>query len=126
MIVHRPLGGTGRAGGVDENRDVVRAHGGGALFEEGIPLGRRRQARAPQRQDVLKADKALVGVLKQSARIEDDDLANSRYARFRIQELVDKLLIFRAEKIGFAIFKLIFDLIDRAGRIDAVTDRAAA
>ena len=126
VIVHRAFWRPGRARGIDENGNILRPHGRRPFVEESLPVRHFRQARAAEPKNFGEADQPLVGILKHCPHIVDDDLANSRYAACRIQQLVDKFLIFRAEEIGVAVFELVFDFADRAGRVDAVTDRTAA
>ena len=73
--MHRALGPTGGAGGVDEDREILRLHGGDARLER---TGMRLRMHAAEFAQGHQVDHAGVGEIAQALHVHDDDLAQPR------------------------------------------------
>ena len=121
--MHRALGRTGRARGIDQDGEIVSA----AACDHLIP--QRLAAVAvvtPQRHEFGERHHHRVGKAAQAFHVEHDDLLQRRTARTAGQELVELLLVLGKDHPGAGIIDEIFDLSRRVGRIDARGNAAGA
>lgn len=118
---HRTLGRAGRAGGVDEDRRILRLRLGDLLVEAvGIFL----QELAADPVEVVEEDDLLVGEFVQPVTVEDDDLRQSRHLVPHGQKLVELLVILDEQEATVGIVDEILELLGRIGRVNARRDAA--
>ena len=116
---HRPLGGAGGAGGVDQDREVVgprdldqAIEGVGVLPV--VPLAQLEQR--------LEGHDLVVAERVQALHVVDEDLDQLRAAVAHRQDLVELLLVLREEEAGPAVVDDVLHLARGVGGVDAVGD----
>ena len=118
---HRPLGGAGGAGRVDEDgeifglRDLDHPVEGAGM----LPV----VARAQLEQRGERHDLGVAEVVE-PFHVVDDDLHELGTARAHLQDLVELLLVLGEEEAGAAVVDDVLDLPRRIRRVDAVGDAA--
>ena len=120
---HRALGRPGRAGGVDEDRQLLGPRARDQLLPQvgiGLVVGA-----AELEQLVERHDHRVVEV-GQALHVEDEDLDEVGAALADLEELVELLLVLDEQEAGAAVVQDVLDLLGRIGRIDAVADAAHA
>ena len=120
---HRALRLAGRAGGVDEDRQVV----GPPRREPRLPqLGMRLMVLGAEATQLLEADHHRIAEAMQPVHVEHDDLAEVRQPRAHLERLVELLLVLDEEVDRARVGHQVFDLGGGVGRIDAGAHAARA
>ncbi len=120
--MHRALGPAGGAGGVDEDREILRLHGGDARLER---TGMRLRMHAAEFAQGHQVDHAGIGEIAQALHVHDDDLAQPRQHLAHLERLVELLLVLDEQHAGARVLAEVVRLRGRIGRVDAVADAAA-
>ncbi len=113
--MHGALGRAGRAGGVDEDGEIV----GAAARDHLIP---QRFAAldmiAPERHEFCERHHHRVAEAAQALHVEHDNLLQARTARAARQDLVELLLVLGEDHLRAGVIDEIFHLDRGIGRID--------
>ena len=97
MAVHRPLGLAGGAGGVDQNRQVLRPASVDPLHQ---CIGMRRVVLASQRTQALEAEHVGVVQVAQALHVEHHDLLQAWQLPADFQRLVQLFVVFHEQQAG--------------------------
>ena len=121
--MHGALGRTCRAGGVDQDREIIAAAACQHLVPEVFAA---LHVIAAERGELGERHHHRIGEAREALHVEYDDALQGRAARAAAQNLVELLFVLDEDHLGAEIVDEIFDLRRRVGRIDARRHAAGA